>query len=125
MSIGPLGRFINTYAWFIGLPMIIIGGFFVSAGGQHPTSFFFLFTTVAVALIMLFSLYIWILPSAFMPDWSVFVLSFVTFAMGAGLGYGSAKWPKIGILVIGFCLGALVGFAIHATFIVGTYDQSN
>lgn len=46
--------------------------------------------------------------------WTVYVFAPVCFAMGAGLGYGAAKWPKIGIAVISFTIGAIFGSLIHS-----------
>lgn len=110
MTFGPLGQFIRLAKYYLGAPMIILGGYFVSFGGRFPTTSFFLFTTIAVSNYLLFGLYMFVLPSEYLPMWSIAIFAPVCYMMGAGLGYGAAKWPKIGITVIGFTIGAIFGF---------------
>ena len=88
--------------------MILIGLFFVAVGGRYPTTSFLVFTTLSVGSLLLFSMFMFLLPSEYMPMWTVYVFAPVCFAMGAGLGYGAAKWPKIGIAVIAFSIGGLI-----------------
>lgn len=89
--------------------MMILGGYFIGTGGRFPTTTFLLFTTISVANFLLFGLYMFILPSQYLPMWTVYIFGPMCYCMGAGLGYGAAKWPKVGITVIGFTIGALFG----------------
>ena len=104
--------------------MVIIGGYFVGAGGRFPTTSFLLFTTLVVANFLLFGLYMFLLPSEYMPMWTVYIFTPVCYCMGAGLGYGAAKWPKIGITVIGFTIGAMFGQILHAFITTNTQGTS-
>ena len=117
MSIGPLGQFIEKAKYWLGAPMILIGLFFIGNGGRYPTTSFFLFSTLTVGSSLLFGIFIFLLPSEFMPMWTVYLFAPVCYAMGAGLGYGAAKWPKIGIAVIAFAIGALFGSFVHSAIV--------
>ena len=105
--------------------MMIIGGYFVASGGRFPTTSFLLFTTLAVANYLLFALYMWLLPSEFMPMWTVYIFAPVCYFMGAGLGYGAAKWPKIGICVIAFTIGSLFGSFLHSVITTNVEGTNN
>jgi len=103
--------------------MIIMGLFFLGQGGRFPTTSFLLFTTLAVGNFLLFGTYIYLLPSTYMPMWSVYIFAPVCFAMGGGLGYGAAKWPRIGITVISFTIGSIFASMIKSA--VGPGIQLN
>ena len=85
LSTGPLGIIIVSYAWWIGLPLMIIGGYLLGAGGRFPKVTLALFTTLAACLSSLFVLFAGVFP-ANAPAWSVLIVGIVTFCMGAGLG---------------------------------------
>ena len=38
------------------------------------------------------------------------------------MGYGAAKWPRIGVLVMGFSLGSLLGFLIYWGFMESSVE---
>ena len=81
----------------------------------------FIFATLAVTLIQLFSLFIFVLPN-FAPSWTVPVVFTVCLGMGVGMGYGASKWPTIGVVIMGFSLGSLLGFIIYWAFISTSVD---
>ena len=116
LTTGPLGTVIVRFAWWIGLPLIIIGGYLIGAGGRFPKVTLALFTTLSACLSSLFVLFAVVFP-ANSPIWSVLIVGVVTFCMGAGLGYGAAKWPRIGIVVMGLSLGSLLGYSIYWLFL--------
>ena len=95
--------------------MVLIGGYLCFVGGRFPGTTLFIFSTLAVCLTQMFLLYIYILPN-FAAVWTVPIVFFVTLGMGLGMGYGAAKWPKIGVMIMGFCLGSLLGFGIYYAF---------
>ena len=68
-------------------------------------------------------LFLYVLPN-FSPSWTVPVVGVVCLGMGIGMGYGAAKWPKIGVLIMGFSLGSLLGFLIYWSFISSSVDTS-
>jgi len=43
--------------------------------------------------------------------------------MGAGLGFGAAYWPRLGIFTIGVCLGALLGGCIYLGVVAGETEE--
>lgn len=51
MSAGPLARFLEDAGYWIGVPMIIIGGYLAFTGGRFPSTTLFIFSTLAVSLI--------------------------------------------------------------------------
>lgn len=116
LSMGPLGQIIGNYNYWVGIPMLLIGGYLVALGGRFTGVTLFIFTTLAVSLAQLFIIFIFILPS-FFPIWSVFIVYFINLGMGLGLGYGAMKWPRIGVTVMGFSLGCLLGFLVYYSFL--------
>jgi len=124
LSTGPLGIIIVSYAWWIGLPLMIIGGYLLGAGGRFPKVTLALFTTLAACLSSLFVLFAGVFP-ANAPAWSVLIVGIVTFCMGAGLGYGAAKWPRIGIVVMGLSLGSLLGYSVYWLFLESHLASKN
>ena len=123
MSTGPLSRFLDEGGYFIGAPMVLIGGYLSFLGGRYPSTTLFIFSTLAVGLMELFMLYIFVLPH-FVPVWTVPIAGTVCMCMGLGMGYGAAKWPKIGVMIMGFCLGSLLGFWIYWMFLEFTMSST-
>ena len=116
LSTGPLGSFIVRYAWYLGVPLLVIGMYLLSVGGRYPKTTLALFTTLAASLSSIFVLFAGVFPKN-SPAWSVLVVGFVTFSMGGGLGYGAAKWPRIGIVSMGLSLGSLIGYTVYWLFL--------
>jgi len=123
ISMGPLGDILANYGYWIGAPMIAIGAYFAFVAGQFPGVTLLIFTTLAVSLAQLFALYMFVLPS-FIPTWTVLIVFSVTLGMGAGLGFGALKWPKIGIVVMGLSIGALLGFMLYYTFLASSVNST-
>lgn len=120
---GPLGEVLERYNYWIGIPMLIIGGYFSFVAGKFPGVTLLLFTTLAISLAQLFALYIFVLPS-FSPVWSVLLVFPITLGMGLGLGYGASKWPKIGIVIMGLSMGCLLGFLLYYMFLASSVDTT-
>ena len=123
MSTGPLGQTLEKYNYWIGVPMLLFGGYLVAVGGRFTGTTLFMFTTVAVSLAQLFIVFIFILPYWF-PLWSVAVVYFINLGMGLGLGYGAAKWMRVGLTVMGFSLGCLLGFLIYYSFLASAVNTN-
>lgn len=124
LQMGPLANVLEHYNYWIGIPLLVNGGYFLFVGGQFPEATLFAFTTLAVSLAQLFAVFIFVLPG-FIPTWTVLVVYFITFGMGAGLGFGASKWPKIGNFVMGASVGALIGFFLYYMFMAGTVSGSS
>jgi len=116
MSTGPLSKFMTKHAYWIGAPLILIGGYLAFAGGRFPGVTIAIFSTLTVFLAQLFAIFVFVLPN-FSPSWTVPVVGFVCLGMGLGMGYGAAKWPKIGVVIMGTSLGCLLGFLIYWAFL--------
>ena len=121
LSMGPLGDILENHNYWIGVPMLAIGGYLAFVAGKFPGVTLLLFTTLAVSLAQLFALYIWVLPT-FAPTWSVLIVFPVTLGMGLGLGYGASKWPKIGIVIMGLSMGCLLGFLVYYMFLASSVN---
>ena len=124
LTTGPLGVFIEKYAYWIGLPMLVIGGYLMSKGGRFPRTTLAMFSAISVTNLLLFILYLYVLPS-FAPVWTVWIVGVVCVGMGGGLGFGAAKWPRIGIMCMGASLGSLLGYIIYWLFLKQSLADSN
>lgn len=40
------------------------------------------------------------------------------------MGYGAAKWPKIGVIIMGFSIGSLIGFLVYYAFISSSVETT-
>lgn len=105
---GTLAMFMDEYSIWLGVPLIIMGLYLMSAGGRYPKSTLFCFTTFMTTIMFTETLYINLMPS-YTPLWTVWVSLIVTTGMGVGLGFGAAWWPRIGVGFIGLCFGGLLG----------------
>ena len=121
ISAGPLGQILERHGYWIAIPMLLLGGYLSFAAGQFPGVTLLIFTTLAVSLAQLFALYLFVFPS-FFPVWTVPIVFGVTLGMGAGLGYGASKWPKIGIVVMGLSMGSLLGFLLYYLFMASSVN---
>lgn len=58
------------------------------------------------------------------PEWSVWLSLIVTLFMGTGPGYGTQKWARSGVLLVGAWIGGLFGALFFTTF-VAKYATEN
>ena len=121
ISAGPLATLMDEYAYWIGLPMLLIGAYLCFVGGRFSAMTLALFSTLSIALLQLFALFIFVLPN-FSPQWTVPIVGIVCLGMGIGMGYGASKWPNVGVMIMGFSLGSLLGFIIYWSFIQTAAD---
>lgn len=57
-------------------------------------------------------LWLYLLPES-SPIWVCWITGIISFFLGAGLGFGAAYWPRLGIFIIGCAIGALIGALIY------------
>ena len=43
------------------------------------------------------------------PEWTVWLVFYFSVGLGAGLGAGAVKWPKVGVISLGGSLGYSLG----------------
>ena len=116
LSAGALSQFVSDWKYIIGAPMILIGAYLAFVGARYTSTTMFLFSTIAVFTAMMFAVFVLLLPPL-MPQWSVLIVGFVALGMGFGMGYGAAKWLRIGLVIMGLSLGAVFGLGLYAAFI--------
>ena len=116
---GPLENILNDYSYWFGVPLLLIGGYLAFAGGKFTAVTLFIFSTLAITMSLLFSIYLFLMPS-YTPAFTVPIVFIVCLGMGLGMGYGAAKWPKIGVVIMGFALGSMLGLIIYHTFLEST-----
>lgn len=124
LTTGALGKFVEQGRFFIAIPAILIGLYLVSVGGRYPTVTLALFTTIIISLALLAWLYMAVLPTG-IPTWTVWITGTVCLGLGAGLGFGAARWPKIGIMTMGFSIGTWLGFQAFKLFGKGIQESGN
>lgn len=112
LSTGGLNKHNGTFWWTNAIYLMVLGGFFLSVGGRFPLLTLFLLLTASVGTILIVGIYTFVLP-AFVPDWTVWLLGIICYGMGAGLGLGSLRWPKMGISIVGIFTGFLLGELIY------------
>mmetsp|Transcript_82562 Transcript_82562/g.114100 ORF Transcript_82562/g.114100 Transcript_82562/m.114100 type:complete len:223 (-) Transcript_82562:324-992(-) len=118
LSYGPLYEFMDRYWYLVAFPMIFLGAFLLVAGGRNPRASMFFIATVTITCALTTTLWVYVLPST-SPVWVVSITILIGLFMGAGLGFGAAYWPRIGILTIGLMLGALLGGCIYLGVVAG------
>lgn len=123
MSIGPLYEFTDRFWYLIAFPILLIGIFLLFAGGRNPKATMFIIPTLAITCAINSFLWIDIFPST-SPVWAVAITFIVGLCMGAGLGFGAAYWPRLGIFTISCTIGAFIGACIYIGVLAGDTDDS-
>lgn len=116
---GPLETIIIDYAVWLAIPLILIGGYLAFVGGRFTAVTLFIFSSLFITMGLMFSIFLFLLPSA-TPMFAVPIIFVICLGMGLGMGYGAAKWPKVGVVIMGFSLGCLLGFLIYHSFLEKT-----
>ena len=49
--------------------------------------------------------------------WVVWLALIVALGIGSGVGYASAKYPRVGVLLVGTWIGGLIGSVLYNTLI--------
>ena len=59
------------------------------------------------------------------PVWTVSFTIIIGFFVGGGLGFGASYWPRLGVLIIGLSIGALLGACIYVGVVEDTDGALN
>lgn len=117
---GPLYSFMDHYSYLVGANCMIIGFGMMGFGGMMPGLTLFILTTIIIGTFQLIILYERLLPVT-SPEWSVWLACYFSFGMGAGLGVGAMRWPRLGVLAsgatIGYCLGKMIELVLIQSFV--------
>jgi len=87
--------------------MVVIGGCLIVFGGVLPGVTLLSLTTLIMGTLILTFLYSY--ATSDFPSWTVWIGAYFSYGLGFGLGLGSMKWPKIGVLLLGAAVGFIFG----------------
>jgi tryptophan-rich sensory protein len=68
---------------------------------------------MSVCAFLMIILFVSVYP-ANSPFWVVWLTLFVTLGMGAGIGYGTSRWARVGVLLLGAWIGGLIGGLLYS-----------
>ena len=123
ITLGTLWHFFQAYYLGFGVIMIILGIYFLAFGGRYHQAtmlMFGQFSFSAAAMILLFAL---IYPKN-APEYAVWLSLIGSLGLGYGVGYLVQKYARVGVLLIGAWMGALLGSLIYASIIVKIQGES-
>ena len=92
--------------------MILLGIYMLLAGGRFPSLGFVIYTTIVFGITLTFWIFNYALP-AYFPTWTVFGVLYICCGLGCGLGFGCAKWPRMGVTFLSFTLGVFFAFSLE------------
>lgn len=116
LSLGTLWHFFNTYYYVFGVVMMFIGLFLMIAGGKYHKVTMFLVGQVTVAAFVMIIMFAAVYPTN-SPMWVVWITLVVSLVVGAGVGYGTQRWARAGVLLIGAWIGGLLGGVLYSLII--------
>lgn len=93
--------------------MMSLGIFLMIWGGKHYRVTMFLAGQMSVAAFLMIILFVGVYP-ANSPYWVVWLSLFVTLGIGAGVGYGTQRWARIGVLLLGAWIGGIFGGLLYS-----------
>jgi hypothetical protein len=114
-SMPSLWRWSDQNNLFIGLLLILIGGFLIGFGPIYNKVSLVTIATVSIGSIVLVLFHALLLPHS-TPQWLVWITLLMALGIGAGAGYGVYAWPKAGVVSIGIALGTIFGALIYVMF---------
>jgi hypothetical protein len=115
LSLHTLWYFLKTFWPLFALFMIGFGGFLLVLGGKHYKITMFLSGELLICTILMIFLFTEVLPDN-SPFWTVWLSLFVTLGIASGFGVAAQHWPRIGVLLIGACVGGLLGALSYSLF---------
>lgn len=108
--------YFHNYGEFFAVIFMVIGLFLMIAGGKNYEATTFIAATISVSFLFLVLIFILAMP-ADSPEWSVWLLMFVCFWIGAGAGAAAKKHIKAGVFFIGMTLGVFGGIVLYNALI--------
>ncbi len=97
--------------------MMLVGGFLIACGGKKYKSTMFLAGLGASMAVILGGLFVFLIPFN-TPEWTVWVGIIVSLLVGSVVGYGSARWPRFGVMLISASVGLLLGYFFYTAVVL-------
>ena len=113
LTLGTLWTFFNKNYYIFGLLMMGLGVFLMIAGGRYYKFVMFITGQATIAGFILIVMFGQVYPTN-SPMWVVWLTLIVSLGMGAGIGYATQKWARIGVLLIGTWIGGLLGAILYS-----------
>ncbi len=123
-SMHALYTFCIAYKHFIGVLLMVIGGFLIGAGGRNYKTSMFMAGEAVVILIVMLGIYCFVMPVD-TPMWTVWVCLGVSSGIGCGVGYAAARWPRLGVMIISSLIGLLLGHLLYNLIVSSFVDTGN
>jgi len=115
-SLHSLWQFFIYYSFVIGIFMILLGIFLLVFGGRYFKVTMFLGGLLITTATIMLTLFITVFPTN-TPFWAVWLTLGVAAGIGCGVGYAAFRWSRVGVLLIGSWIGALLGSLLYNIFI--------
>jgi len=96
--------------------MIVLGCFLTFTGGRFHKLTMFLAGQLTVTALILIIMFIAVIPGH-TKMWVVWLVLVVALGIGSGIGFLSAKHPRVGVLLVGSWIGGLIGSILYNAFI--------
>jgi hypothetical protein len=116
LSLGTLWTFFNRYYFLFGTFMMFLGSFLMVFGGRYYQFTMFVSGQMTVAAIIMIIMFVGVYPTN-SPMWVVWMTLIVSLLIGCGAGYGTQKWARVGVLLIGAWIGGLLGGVVYSLFV--------
>ena len=123
-SVHSLYTFAEKYPYWIGALFMAVGGFLLALGGKQYKVTMFLAGLGFIYIIVLGGIFVFLLPVN-TPEWSVWVGIGISTLIGSVVGYGSAKWPRIGVMLISLLAGTAIGTILYMTVFITFLPDEN
>lgn len=71
---------------------------------------------MTVAALMMIIMFVLVYPTN-SPMWVVWMTLIVSLLIGGGAGYGTQKYARVGVLLLGAWIGGLLGGVVYSLFV--------
>lgn len=110
--------------YLVGANCLLIGFGMVGFGGMIPRVSLFLLNMLITGTFFMIMIYEQ-MEGTLIPEWTVWLTSYLSYGLGAGIGAGAIRWPKVGILPIGMTIGFVFGKLLDMALIEPFIEHSN
>lgn len=112
-SLGTLWLFFNDFYIFFGVLMIALGFYLMVFGEKYQDVTLFLTGQATVATLAMILIFAEVYPDRqdVSVVWAVLIVSLF---IGAGAGYATVRYAKVGVIIFGAWLGGLIGSVLYS-----------